>query len=118
MEDDKENFSNLSIEELFNKASVYDDPNLISESLKEALNDKIRENQPPDWQVRLNIMGMTPLTYAGFALAIVVIILNISLGTGWASRLLGLDDSIWDIESISDTAPPRLPVDNLFRYPN
>ena len=57
------------------------------------LNEVLRENAPSELQVRMNLMGVTPLTIAGFALAFVIIILNNALGYGWASELLGLDPS-------------------------
>ena len=60
--------------------------------LEDALNRKLQSDQPPDWMIRLNLLGFTPFTYGGFLLAFIIIILNNTLGTGWASRLMGIAD--------------------------
>jgi hypothetical protein len=106
----------MSLDELFNKVSE-DNPDSASDSLKDAIYAKVQEKNLPDWQIRLNIMGFTPITYAGFAVAAVLICLNTYLGTGWASRLLGLDDTIYKIESVGPVTPARLPVDNPLLIP-
>ena len=77
------------------ESSDNDQPDLLN-----AIEQRVREEQPPDWQVRMDIMGFTPLTIAGFALAAAILTCNAVLGTGWASRLLGWDDS-WSVESPS-----------------
>lgn len=67
------------------------------------LNEALRKNAPSELQIRMNLMGFTPLTIAGFALAFVIIILNSVLGYGWASEVLGLDPSGMEIAVESDT---------------
>lgn len=71
-----------------------EDPNLINE-----IEQLVREQQPSDWQVRLDILGFTPLTIAGFVLAGAILSCNSILGNGWASRLLGWEDGWTSTES-------------------
>ena len=103
------NLDSLSINEILNRLDslkgsktndkLYDD-NDDSENddeeeirLTKELNKKLKEDEPPDWMIRLNLIGFTPLTYVGFFIAFVVLALNTYLGTGWASRLVGINDS-------------------------
>jgi len=46
---------------------------------------------PSEADIRLEMMGITPLTKAGFALAGVILTLNFVLGTGWAADLFAGD---------------------------
>jgi len=93
--------STQSLEELLEELSLSEDENESSDNdqpdLLEAIEKSVRDQQPPDWKVRLDIMGFTPLTIAGFVLAAAILTCNSALGTGWASRLLGWDDS-WSLE--------------------
>ena len=58
------------------------------------MNNKLQADEPPDWMIRLNLLGFTPLTYFGFVLAFVILSFNNILGNGWAARLIGLDDNL------------------------
>ena len=87
--------------------------------LRKEIEKQLEEGSLPDWQVRLKIMGFTPLTYFGFGLAFVILSLNAGLGTGWASRVLGMDDggSI-RIERPDKKIGYREPVDDPFPFRN
>ena len=52
----------------------------------------IEREGPSELEKRLRMMGFTPFTYAGFALAAVLISLNTILGTGWLGDLLGMNE--------------------------
>ena len=67
----------------------------------------MKSERPPEWKIRLDIMGFTPLTYAGFGVAFILLFLNTALGSGWASRSLGWDDTGFTIESISENRDER-----------
>lgn len=69
------------------------DPSDVPPELQQSIRDKIDATAPSDWEVRLRVMGFTPLTVAGYALAAVLIFLNTVLGTGWASTLIGINDA-------------------------
>jgi hypothetical protein len=89
------NINDKSLEELLDSVSDLPQdqvPQDISDAINNKIKDKIKESQPSDFEIRMRIMGFTPLTYAGFILAGILIFLNSTLGTGWASRLLNLDD--------------------------
>ena len=87
--------------------------------LRKEIEKQLEEGSLPDWQVRLRIMGFTPLTYFGFGLAFVILSLNAGLGTGWAARVLGMDDggSI-RIERPDKKIGYREPVDDPFPFRN
>ena len=87
--------------------------------LRKEIEKQLEEGSLPDWQVRLKIMGFTPLTYFGFGLAFVILSLNAGLGTGWAARVLGIDDggSI-RIERPDEKIGYREPVDDPFPFKN
>ena len=69
------------------------------------IEDALLDNAPSELQIRMNLMGFTPLTLAGFALAGVIIFFNNVLGYGWASEFLGLDS----------TTPIIVESDNSFK---
>lgn len=60
------------------------DPAALSDEDREIYNE-MQANAPSDFQIRLALMGFTPLTIAGFAVAAVLILLNNILGYGWAA---------------------------------
>ena len=47
----------------------------------------LSNNKPTDLEIRMNIMGINSWTIAGYCLAGIIILLNSTLGYGWASRL-------------------------------
>jgi hypothetical protein len=65
--------------------------NSESQRLRQDIDSRIQELAPSDLQVRLKMLGFTPWTIAGYVLAIVIIVLNNVLGTGWAGDLLGMN---------------------------
>jgi len=79
------------LDSLFNeiKALSMDE---ISADTRNRIESEIRANAPSDTQIRLGLMGFTPLTYAGFVLAAVIIFLNNVLGNGWVGDMIGLND--------------------------
>jgi len=96
MSNNDNNLNEKTLEELLDSVSdlTQDEvPQDISDAINNKIRDKIKESEPSDLQIRLQIMGFTPLTYAGFALAGILILLNTTLGTGWASTLLHLNDN-------------------------
>ena len=87
--------NNKSLEELID--SINNIPqDQVSQDITNAINNKIKErikeNEPSDLEIRMRIMGITPLTIAGFILAGILIYFNLTLGTGWASNLFGLNN--------------------------
>ena len=69
-------------EGIFDDLEVEDDGDIPSSVRK-----KIIEAAPSDIDMKMEVMGFTPLTKAGFALAGVILVLNTVLGTGWASDI-------------------------------
>lgn len=55
--------------------------------------DEVEGNRPSELEVRMQLMGITPLTIAGFGVAAIMITLNTILGSGWLADLLGIDYS-------------------------
>ena len=82
-----------SLESLFQKI---DEMGLkdVPQDVEDEINQKLNDGAPPDWKVRLGIMGFTPLTIAGYVLAFLLIALNTIFGYGWASRLIGMDGEV------------------------
>lgn len=71
-----------------------DDDNIndLSVEEKEQILSVLERDGPSELEKRLRMMGFTPFTYAGFALAAVIISLNTLLGTGWLGDLLGMNE--------------------------
>lgn len=59
---------------------------------------------PNELQKRLQILGFTSWTYAGFFLALILISLNSLLGTGWLGNLLGMNED--PHEELLNLIPP------------
>jgi hypothetical protein len=100
-----------SLDALFEQISDMD-PNDVPPELQRAIQEKIDQGAPPDWKIRLQIMGFTPLTIAGYGVAFVLIALNTMLGTGWASTMLGFDEPPLTMDTYSigkDTDISMLP---------
>ena len=75
---------------------------------------KALQYAPNDFQVRMQIMGVTPLTVAGFALAGVLLILNYALGNGWAGGLLGIDGGEYErVRAITSGNPIKQTPEQL-----
>ena len=103
-----DNTSSDDLDALFDQIADLD-PADVPPELQQAIRNKIDATAPSDLEVRLRVMGFTPLTVAGYALAAVLIALNTVLGTGWASTLLGFNDmSSPDVRYVGkdDGAPP------------
>jgi len=77
-----------------------------SKKLMASILNEVEENRPSDLEVRLQLMGFTPITFFGYGVAIIVIILNTSLGSGWLADLLGMNQV--PTESGSSTILPAL----------
>jgi hypothetical protein len=82
-----------SLESLFQKIDEMGAKD-VPQDIEDEINQKLIDGAPPDWKVRLGIMGFTPLTIAGYGLAFLLIALNTIFGYGWASRLLGMDGEV------------------------
>ena len=65
----------------------------IPDDVRDMILEEMEANAPSELQIRLKLMGFNTLTYFGFALAGLIISLNIVLGQGWASDILGLNQS-------------------------
>lgn len=87
----KDNLQGADIGELFSKIQDMD-PNDVPPEIRDEIMKKIREEAPSDTEMRMRIMGITPLTKVGFALTGVLLLLNVVLGNGWAGNLLGLSE--------------------------
>lgn len=77
------------------------EPNDIPPEVRQRIEDVVRANSPDDLTVRMQMLGFTPFTLAGFALAGVILLLNNVLGYGWASELLGFSESHFQPDSSS-----------------
>lgn len=97
-----EDYSNVPLQQLLEQATTFT-TDTLPPSLDEAISSKLKLEGIPDWKIRLDIMGFTPLTFAGFALAAVLMTLNGILGTGWASQLLGMNggNGILSVQSMN-----------------
>lgn len=66
----------------------------LSEDIREIIEQKLDENGPSFLERTKNLLGITPLTIAGFLLAFFLLACNQIFGSGWASRMLGWNDEI------------------------
>jgi len=82
----------------------------IPDALRDSINKKIADNGPSDFEMKMNIMGITPFTVIGFAIGFVIIILNSTLGNGWATNLFFGDKVEDQVNTVSDNIHSQLPV--------
>ena len=61
------------------------------EEIRKDVLDQVEENMPSDLEIRLNLIGFTPFTIAGFGIALFVMLMNSILGAGWLADLLGMN---------------------------
>eukprot|EP01041_Mallomonas_annulata_P006436 gene6436-13008_t len=66
----------------------------VTDEMKREILNQVEENRPSDFEVRMRLMGFTPLTVFGYAIAIIVICLNSLLGSGWLADLLGMNSNM------------------------
>ena len=78
--------------------------------LRDEIERQIRQGAPSEVEVRMQVMGVSSWTLAGFALAAAIIVLNNSLGAGWASQLLG-----WGDDDVVGGPNRRLDTATLFQ---
>lgn len=76
--------------------------------IQQQINNKIQQNAPNNMKIKLDLLGFTPLTIAGFILAGVIILLNNILGNGWASDLLKLNNDQININSMNEIKNDQL----------
>ena len=92
---------------------------LTDEELKE-VEEVIKEESPSELTIRMNIAGITPFTIVGLAVALVLITLKNSVGTGWLSNFLGLGTSdTEDIAQVSlddDTLRKSMQMNSIVNY--
>lgn len=88
------------------------DPEDVPQEMQDAIRDKIAENAPADWKIRLNLMGFNPLTIAGYMLAAVLITCNSVFGAGWAGDLLGMNEVV--ISDRTQVPQPRMGSNEKF----
>ena len=98
------------------------DNNGSDNEMSDELKQQIEEMRPSDMDMRLQMMGFNPLTYFGFALAGIIIFLNITLGYGWSGDLLAgskidnkriqRDDQSENLNKMSEFNP-YFPIDKL-----
>ena len=93
------------LESLFDQIKDLD-PEDVPQEMQDAIRDKIAENAPADWKIRLNLMGFNPLTIAGYMLAAVLITCNSVFGAGWAGDLLGMNEVV--ISDRTQVPQPRM----------
>jgi hypothetical protein len=87
-------------------------PEDVPLEIQEAITQKIEQNKPADWKIRLQIMGFNPLTIAGYGLAAVLITCNYFFGTGWAGDILGLNEFV--TEDHTQVIQPRIGSNERF----
>jgi hypothetical protein len=79
------------------------DPDDLSPSDQELMQRMVQENAPSDMEVRLGLLGVSPLTAVGFAVAFALLAVNNVMGAGWAGDMMG-----WNpIEVVPDSAFER-----------
>ena len=78
--------------------------------LPEDIKKRIIESSPSDTKMRLEMMGFTPFTKAGFVLGGVILTLNGILGTGWASDLFSNERSGGSTSAPQEHWAPTLPT--------
>ena len=101
------------LESLFDQIKDLD-PEDVPEDIQNAIRDRISENAPSDWKIRLNLMGFNPLTIAGYLLAAVILTCNNVLGAGWAGEMLGMNEVV-----VSDrTMVPQPRIGSNERFSN
>ncbi len=84
--DIRENQTINEILDDFQTNAVYDLNDLSVESKRILVQKLAENNDESDVQLRLKLLGFTPLTYFGFALSGFIIACNCCFGDGWASR--------------------------------
>lgn len=99
------------LESLFSQIKDMD-PEDVPVDMQDAIRDKIAENAPADWKIRLNLMGFNPLTIAGYALAAVLITCNTIFGAGWAGDVLGMNEVV--VSDRTQIPQPRIGSNERF----
>ena len=97
------------LEDLLSKYENIDYDEIPDEERK-IISDLVQRAGPSELQKRLQILGFNPLTYAGFALAAVLITLNTLLGTGWLGDAIGINISV------DNTPPLNIIEDNSLKF--
>ena len=71
--------------------SIFSDINSVEldEKTKNEIIERLNENAPSDFEIRMRLMGFNAFNLTGFAIAGIILLLNNILGNGWASDLLG-----------------------------
>jgi len=82
----------------------------IPDDTRELIVKLIKLAGPSELEKRLQILGFTPITYAGFALAAVLISLNSILGAGWLGDKFGMNERI-DLVPLSNNQDQSLQFD-------
>ena len=82
-----------------------EETNDLSPEEKEQILSLLEREGPSELEKRLRMMGFTPFTYAGFALAAVLLSLNTLLGTGWLGDLLGMNEDATNITRTTEEEP-------------
>lgn len=85
-----------------------------SAEIREQIENEIRMNAPSELEMRMQVLGFTPWTIAGYVLAAIIISLNYTLGTGWASEWLGLNDN----PALTTSAPSTSGFEDLNLSPS
>ena len=102
------NQSNRELEDMLSQLELENMSELSPDS-KSRLEESVRRNAPSDLEVRMRMMGITPLTIAGFTLAGIMLTLNAVLGNGWLGDLLGIGADSPSFEDVT-VAPRMLPA--------
>lgn len=82
----------------------------VPDELRDSINKKIMDNGPSDIEMKLNIMGITPLTLTGFTIAFIIILFNNIFGNGWATKLFNSSEFDDQVITTSDDVYSKLPV--------
>mmetsp|Transcript_22348 Transcript_22348/g.22535 ORF Transcript_22348/g.22535 Transcript_22348/m.22535 type:complete len:187 (-) Transcript_22348:217-777(-) len=106
-DEDIEYDSEPTIDSLFSK---YSD---MSPEEQEHILRQVDENKPSDIDIRMRLMGFTPLTISGYILAFLIIILNSLFGSGWLADLLGLNMDLNPASNTRIQPSPNLPFPSL-----
>ena len=86
-----DNIKSAELSELFERIRDIKEDQVPQDIMNE-INIRIKEGAPNEFEIRMQMMGITPLTKAGFALAGILITLNTILGSGWLGDIFGMNN--------------------------
>jgi len=106
---EKVDYESESLDRLFSRVEDIG-TDKIPEELRNSINKKLVDYGPSEIEKKMNIMGITPFTLTGFLVGFIIIILNNTLGNGWATNLFYANKLEDQITSTPESIYSQLPV--------